>query len=139
MQRGISLIETLLVISLIASLGAIAVPSLAEWIPKHAVRLEAKTVQLMFERAYGMALTRAAPITVDIAADHVTVFTSAGGPIVSRYLRPPITARFKGNEKGPLIFYPSHTATPSTIVVESPSYLCSIVVSLRGRTRTECA
>lgn len=139
MQRGFSLIETLLVLSLVASLGAIAVPSLAGWIPKHAVRLEARGVQLMLERAYGLALTRGTPITVEIAADHVVGSTTAGGIIFSRKLRSPITTRFKGNEKGPLLFYPSHTASPATIVVESPSYLCSIVLSLRGRTRTECA
>lgn len=139
MQRGFSLIETLLVISLVASLAAIAVPSLAGWLPKHAVRLEARSLQLMLERAYGLAVTRGVPIAVDIASDHVTAATGRGVPIVSRYLRSPITARFKGNEKGPLIFYPSHTASPATILIEGPSYLCLIVISLRGRTRRECS
>jgi prepilin-type N-terminal cleavage/methylation domain-containing protein len=139
MQRGFSLIETLLVISLVASLGAIAVPSLAGWMPKHAVRLEARSVQIMLERSYGLAVTRGVPINVDIANDHITVSTGAGVIIFSRNLRSPITTRFKGNEKGPLLFYPSHTASPATILIESPSYLCSIVLSLRGRTRTECS
>lgn len=139
MQRGFSLIETLLVVSLIAALGAIAVPSLAGWLPRHAVRLEARSVQLILERAYGLAVTRGIPITVEIVPDRVRASTGAEEQIVSRSLRPSITARFKGNEKGPLIFYPSHTASPATIVIEGSSYICSIVLSLRGRTRTECA
>lgn len=139
MQRGFSLIETLLVVSLVASLGAIAAPSLAGWLPKHAVRVEARSVQLILDRAYGLAVTRGIPITVEIVPDRVRASTGAGEPILSRSLRPPITARFRGNEKSPLIFYPSHTASPATIVIEASSYMCSIVLSLRGRTRTECA
>ena len=139
MQRGFSLIETLLVISCIASLGAIAAPSLARWIPQHAVRREARGVQLMLERAYSLAITRAIPIRIEIAIDHVTASTSAGDEVFSRILRAPITARLKGKDQGPLLFYPTHTASPTTILIEGPSHLCSIVVSLRGRTRTECS
>jgi hypothetical protein len=139
MERAFSLIETLLVISLVASLGAIAVPSLAGWLPKHAVRLETRGVQLILERAYGLSVTRGVPVTVDLAVDRVSASTDSGAPIVSRHLKAPITTRLKGNVKGPLVLYPSHTASPATILVEGPSYVCSIVLSLRGRTRTECA
>jgi prepilin-type N-terminal cleavage/methylation domain-containing protein len=139
MQRGFSLIELLLVTSLVTSLGAMAVPSLARWMPRHAVRLEARSVQLMLEQAYVLAVTRGVPITVAIATDQLIASTSEGIPIVSRHLRKPITVRFKGNERGPLLLYPSHTASPATILIEGHSYLCSVVISLRGRTRTECA
>ena len=139
MDRGLSLIEMLLVISLIASLAAIALPSLAGWIPKHTVRLEARSVQLLLERAYTVAVARASPVTVEIAGDHIKAATATGAQLFSRPLRAPVTARLKSNEKSSLVFYPSHTASPATILVEGPSHLCSIVVSLRGRTRMECA
>jgi prepilin-type N-terminal cleavage/methylation domain-containing protein len=139
MERGFSLIETLLVISLIGSLAAITLPSLSAWIPQHAVRLEARSVQLILERAYTLAITRAIPVEVHIAPNLVTVRTHNGTPLLSRHLRAPLTTRIKSGESGPLIFYPSHTASPATVLIEGPSYLCAVVVSLRGRTRRECA
>ena len=139
MDRGFSLFETLLALSIIGSLAAITVPSLARWIPQHAVRREARSVQLVLERAYALALTRAIPISVAISPTQVTVTTGGDTAAFTHHLSSSITTRFKGNEKGPLFFYPSHTTSPATIVIEGPSYLCSIVLSLRGRTRRECS
>ena len=139
MDRGFSLIETLLALSIIGSLAAIAIPSLAAWIPQHAVRREARAVQLVIERAYTLALIRAVPVSVDISPTQITATAREGAPLFIHKLRAPVTARFKGNEKAPLTFYPSHTTSPATLLIESPAYLCSIVLSLRGRTRRECS
>ena len=139
MERGFSLIEILLALSIFGSLAAIAVPSLADWIPQHAVRREARGVQLLLERAYALALTRSIPVSVAITPRRISATVGESTDAFIHNLSAPITARFKGNEKGPLTFYPSHTASPATIVIESPAHLCSIVLSLRGRTRRECA
>jgi prepilin-type N-terminal cleavage/methylation domain-containing protein len=138
MERGLSLIETLLALSIISSLAALALPSLAGWIPQHSVRREARAVQLLMERAYALALTRAAPVAVSISPGMIAATVGPSPPVFTYHLRSPVTARFKGNEKGPLVFYPSHTASPATILIEGPTYLCSVVLSLRGRTRREC-
>lgn len=139
MNRGFSLIETLLVTSLLASLGAIAIPSLAGWMPRHQAQVEARAVQLALERAYAIAVTRATPVKVAISPKSVTATTTANSPLFAHHLRPPVTARIKGEQKEALYFYPSHTASPATITIENNSYLCSLVVSLRGRIRRECA
>ena len=139
MDRGFSLFETLLVLSIIGSLAAIAVPSLARWIPQHEVRREARSVQLALERAYALALTRAIPVSVAILPNQIIGTTGGNTAVFALHLKAPVTARFKGNDKGPIVFYPSHTASPNTILIQDPSYLCSIVLSLRGRTRRECS
>ena len=139
MNRGFSLIETLLVTSLLASLGAIAIPSLAGWMPRHQAQVEARAVQLALERAYAIAVTRATPVKVAISPKSVTATTPSNITLFAHRLRSPVTARIKGDQKEALYFYPSHTTSPATITIENNSYLCSLVVSLRGRIRRECA
>lgn len=139
MNRGFSLIETLLVTSLLASLGAIAIPSLAGWMPKHQAQVEARAVQLALERAYTIAVTRAIAVKVAISPGSITATTPSNSLLFAHRLRAPVTARIKGDQKEAIYFYPSHTASPATIAVENNAYLCSLVVSLRGRIRKECA
>jgi prepilin-type N-terminal cleavage/methylation domain-containing protein len=139
MNRGFSLIETLLVTSLLASLGAIAIPSLAGWMPKHQAQVEAREVQLALERAYAVAVTRGISVKVAISQGSITASTTSNTLLFAHRIRAPVTARIKGEQKEALFFYPSHTASPATITIENKSYLCSLVVSLRGRIRRECA
>jgi prepilin-type N-terminal cleavage/methylation domain-containing protein len=139
MNRGFSLIETLLVTSLLASLGAIAIPLLAGWMPKHQAQVEARAVQLALEQAYVVAVTRGIPVKVGISLGSITAATPSNPTVFAHRLRSPVTARIKGEQKEALFFYPSHTASPATITIENNSYLCSLVVSLRGRIRRECA
>jgi prepilin-type N-terminal cleavage/methylation domain-containing protein len=138
MNRGFSLIETLLVTSLLASLGAIAIPSLAGWMPKHQAQVEARAVQLALERAYAIAVTRSIPIKVAISPGSITATTPSNITLFSHRIRAPVATRIKGEQKEALYFYPSHTASPATITIENASYICSLVVSLRGRIRREC-
>ena len=139
MNRGFSLIETLLVTSLLASLGAIAIPSLAGWMPKHHAQVEARAVQLALERAYAVAVTRGTSVKVAISLGSITASTASDTLLFAHRIRAPVTARIKGEHKEALYFYPSHTASPATITIENDSYVCSLVVSLRGRIRRECA
>ncbi|MEY4668938.1 MAG: hypothetical protein RL518_1637 [Pseudomonadota bacterium] len=139
MERGFSLIEMLLGVSMIASVVAIALPSLAEWIPRHAVRREARAVQLVVERAYTLAVVRSVPVSVQFLPSQIIATSATTAPLFSHPLPASITARIKGNQDSSLVLYPSHTASPATIEVLGPSYRCSVIVSLRGRTRLECA
>lgn len=139
MSRGFSVIETLLVTSLLASLGAIAIPSLAGWMPKHQAQVEARAVQLALERAYAIAVTRAIPVKVAISPGSVAATTPSNTTLFAHNLRAPVTARIKGEQKEALFFYPSHTASPATVTIENNAYVCSLVISLRGRIRRECA
>lgn len=139
MNRGFSLIEMLLITSLLASLGAITIPSLAGWMPKHQAQVEARAVQLALERAYAIAVTRAIPVKVAISLRSISASTTSNTLLFAHPIRAPVTARIKGEQKEALFFYPSHTASPATITIENNSYLCSLVVSLRGRIRRECA
>jgi len=139
MNRGFSLIETLLATSLLAPLEAIAIPSLAGWMTKNQAQIEARAVQLALEQAYVVAVTRGIPVTVAISLRSITASTTSNTLLFAHHLRSPVTARIKGEQKEALFFYPSHTASPATVTIENNAYVCSLVISLRGRIRRECA
>lgn len=138
MDRGFSLVETLLTLAISSAMAAVALPSLSSWRDKRAVRLEAKRLELALERAYAAALSYQQPLTMTFDNSKVRASISNNQLLYSYSARPPVKIRLKSTEQTHLTFYPSHTTTPTTLLVTAPSGECSVILSLRGRTRREC-
>jgi prepilin-type N-terminal cleavage/methylation domain-containing protein len=138
MCRGFSLIETLVTASLISALVGIALPSLASWTERRTVSLEARRLQGVLERCYAIALLRQRAVTVTCKNSRLHAALGDGHPLISHSSHHAITFQFKSAEQNKLVFYPSHTVTPATILVRGKSAQCSVVLSLRGRARSEC-
>ena len=138
MCRGFSLIETLVTVSFISALVGIALPSMATWASRRTVFLESKRLQGALERCYSIAMLRERPITVTFQNSRMLASTSDNQLLFSYSGHHAVELRFKSTEQDKLVFYPSHTVTPATIIVRGESSECSVVISLRGRTRSEC-
>lgn len=139
MSRGYSLIETVLAVALASAMAAVAIPSISSWRARHITQREAKRVQRALERAYIIALLRETTVVVSFTARGVIATTQDKTPLFSLIPPPNISIQLKSKEQQAINFYPSHTATPTTIVVTHSAYRCSVVLSLRGRTRRECS
>jgi len=138
MCRGFSLIEMLVTVSLVSALVGIALPSMGSWIGHRTVWLEAKRLQGALERCYSAAVLREQPVTVTFQRSRMTALITNSQPFFSYVPHHAIELTFKSSEQNKLVFYPSHTVTPATILVRSASAECSVIVSLRGRIRSEC-
>ncbi len=138
MNRGYSLLETVLTMALASTLAAVAIPSISSWRARHITLREAKRVQRALERAYIIALLRETTVEVSITATGLVATSQDGTPIFLLSVPPNTSIQLKSKEQQSIHFYPSHTATPTTIVVTQSAHQCSVVLSLRGRTRREC-
>lgn len=138
MCRGFSLIETLVTAAFISALVGISLPSMAAWVGRRTVFIEARRLQGALERSYAAALLRASPITVTIHNARIVAMHINEQPLFSYSAHHAVAVSFKSAEQNKLVFYPTHTVTPATILVRGESAECSVIVSLRGRIRREC-
>jgi prepilin-type N-terminal cleavage/methylation domain-containing protein len=136
--RGASLIELLLSLAITSILFLIAAPSLPGLGRRQKVLTESARIRLALEQGYMSALAHDATVVASFG-EHGIDLGFARGPSIL-HLSPPtgVTVRMKSPDQKEIAFYPTHTATPATVLIESGSLTCSIVVSLRGRIRSVC-
>jgi prepilin-type N-terminal cleavage/methylation domain-containing protein len=138
MQRGFSLLELLLALAMVSILGAISFPALARWHSHALLKSEGTRLSLALEDAYVAALSYGETITVGFDRNVVQTIRSSGAPLATYSPRKGVSVSNKSTDQGNLTFYPTHTATPATVVITSPYGECEVVVSLRGRVRSTC-
>ena len=136
--RGASLIELLLSMAITSILFSIAAPSLSSLRGREHVLAESARIRLALEQGYISALAHDAVVVASFG-DHGVDLVFARGPSILHLSPPPgVTVRMKSPDQKEIAFYPTHAATPATVLIESGSLTCSIVVSLRGRVRSLC-
>jgi len=137
MQKGTSILELLLVLSITSILIAASTVSISALRDPLAVQFEANRLRLFLERAYTHAVSNEMPNAVSIGGDNVIL--SSDGSIISTYKvnRRVIFGPPEWLHK-PIRFYPTLSASPATITLSTNSYTCSVTLSLRGRTRVVC-
>lgn len=139
MNRGFSLIELLLVTAMLSVLTAVVAPSFSSWRARHLVARESRRVQRALEHAYILSLLRSTPVTLSIQTGGIAVTVADHSTLFSMAMSRDVSLQLKSKEQHALTFYPSHTVTPTTILVTNPRAMCSVILSLRGRTRRECS
>ena len=139
MNRGFSLIELIVVLAIISAITVVAVPSFSSWRERQVIVREAQRVQRALERAYIISLLRETPIVISLTPETMAASTQTALPIFSLSRHPAVSVQLKSKEQQSITFYPSHTVTPTTILVSNNSAQCSVILSLRGRTRRECS
>jgi type II secretory pathway pseudopilin PulG len=137
-ERGVSLLEVIAVLAFLGILLSISVPTIATFSGRTYLRRETVAARLFLERAYAHALAFRQPITVTIENASLTT-RSENGQLVERLsLRRKVLLRPESVRDGRILFYPSITASPATLRLTRGASQCSIVISLRGRTRITC-
>ena len=137
-NSGFGVLEVLLTLGITSALAAVVLPSLARWAQHRAVYQESERVRLSLERSYLAALSFETPVTLSFSGSSTEAHLENGGALFKLFHPENITVTLKSPEQKSLMFYPSHTATPTTIVIKSPYHECSVVLSLRGRVRSLC-
>jgi hypothetical protein len=91
------------------------------------------------ERAYSHALATRQEMIVSVEPTLARAQTAGG---LERELLPfkaPIAPELRNNQPQTIHLYPSISASPATISLRSGKSICEVIVSLRGRVRTQCA
>lgn len=137
--RGASIIEVTLSLALASAIFAAAIPSLYHIGSRQKVLNEATRVSSALEEAYLSALTHDSTVIASFIENHLDL--SFGQAPRFLHLTPPpgVILRLQSSEQKQITFYPTHTATPATVLVQNGDFSCSLVVSLRGRIRRACA
>jgi prepilin-type N-terminal cleavage/methylation domain-containing protein len=138
MKAGFSLIELLIVLSVISALGATMIPAVGSWHKRHALMLEGEKLRLFLERARLVALTHDSTIAVRFKPPQLIATTTTTTPLFSYTPRSGISIKNRGEELKPVIFYATMTSTPTTLILSTRNAECAVVVSLRGRIRNGC-
>lgn len=141
--NGFSLLEALVTISIISVLATIAVPQVSAQSKRLALRSEASSLRLFLERCSAYALTVRSPVEVVLSPRNLSPSTLSAqhqnGPLLGNYtLQNGVTLEPLAGGATSLLFYPSISASPATLVLNKGGISCSVVISLRGRIRFVC-
>lgn len=128
-----------LTMAIASTTAAVAIPTISSWQGRHATLREAKRVQRALERAYVMALLRETAVIVTFDSGGMLATSPDNVLLFSVTPSPGVSIQLKSKEQQAITFYPSHTATPTTILIVRSESQCSVILSLRGRARRECS
>jgi Tfp pilus assembly protein FimT len=138
MERGYSLMETILCTGIISLSFTIALPSLWRWHANRQLFTTAEELRLALERCYVSAVTHQEPIKITVQEDGIVTGASTTRTLFTLTPPPSIAIKPRSSQQAELFFYPNHSATPGTVLASSPHGECSVIVSLRGRVRRVC-
>jgi len=125
-------------VALLGMSFAIAAPGITRWLDGRKLYERAEELRISLERSYVAALSFREPIIVTFTREGSVFGTRGTTTIFNLPPQPGVTRTLKESGQTTLVFYPSGTATPGTILVRSKSRSCSLILSLRGRIRRAC-
>jgi Tfp pilus assembly protein FimT len=138
MERGWSLLELLLCVSLLGMSCALATPGISTWLDNRKLYECTEDLRLALERSYVAAISFREPIVVTFTRDGNVIGARGATTIFNLPPKPGVSRTLKEVGKTNVVFYPSGSATPATVLVTSKSRACSLILSLRGRIRRAC-
>jgi hypothetical protein len=136
---GASLLECLLALSLMALLFMGAQSRFQRLTKRRALARETAELEDVINNLSERALQLERTLELDLWEQEYTARDEARGTLLHRHRLPPSviladlpTSPFR------VFFYPSGAATPTALWLRKEPYSCSLILSLRGRARTEC-
>lgn len=137
-EYGFTLLEVVLAITFIGVIVGISIPAIATIRNRTYLRGETIAARQFLERAYGYALASRQHTIVTITHTSLTTHSESEVPLEQFSPRRNVQIRPDSVRDGKIVFYPSITASPGTLRLTRGGHECSIVISLRGRTRVVC-
>lgn len=136
---GFSLLEALVVVSVISISLATATSSLATYQRGQSLSRAASSLRLLMERTYSHALASRQEMLVVIEPTMARALTTSGQEEERLVFKAPLAPELRNYQPQEIQFHPSISASPATVTLRLGKSACSIIVSLRGRVRTQCA
>jgi prepilin-type N-terminal cleavage/methylation domain-containing protein len=136
---GFTFLECLLTLAIISIVASLAAFGLLKYANRRTLLLETDRIRLLLEHAAILALTTGDDVGVTLLDGEVAV-TPRNSTHSIRYQFPSEiqVKRVGSTSQAPLAFYPTITASPTTLSVISTGGACSITISLRTRITALC-
>lgn len=131
-RKGMTLIELLVTITVIAIISAIAVPSFNKWLRRYQIESDTKTIYGFIQEARARAFSQKVDLSVDVAGT-VTALKDTGGAVLTSvntktsYKNSTITVSKRG------VISSGTSVLPGTVSGLKPQYNCISVSDLRAR------
>jgi type II secretory pathway pseudopilin PulG len=138
-SHGFTFLECLLTLATIGIVTSVATVNLLEYTRRRTLLLETDRVRLLLEYAAILSLTTGDTVGVTLSDSGISVTPQS--PAQSIRYKFPGDIRIKrvgSSSQAPLAFYPTTTASPTTLSVVSSAGTCSITISLRTRITALC-
>lgn len=136
---GFTLLESLVAISIITVGLAATAHSFTAYRRDAKLSRTVSSLKLLVERAYSHALATRREIVVVIEPTNAKAQNTDGTEHERLAFKAPIAPELRNNQPQEIRLYPSISASPATITLRSGKSTCEVIVSLRGRVRTQCA
>jgi prepilin-type N-terminal cleavage/methylation domain-containing protein len=137
-QRGFSLLESLLVCSIISILIVSASISVQAYTTDLLLRHDAGRLKLFFEKQYARALNRRERIMISVDTAKAQAITKSSHTIGNLVFSPNTQVLLQRNEPISIFLHPTLAASPKSIRLRRGGHECRVVISLRGRFRVSC-
>jgi Tfp pilus assembly protein FimT len=138
MEQGSSLLEMLVCVALLVLSFAIAIPGAAPWLDSRKLYESTEELRLALEQSYVTALSFREPVTITFQQDGGVNGVRGATTVFEFPAKAGVTRTLKEVGQQTLVFHPSGSATPGTVLITSKSRACSLILSLRGRIRRAC-
>ncbi len=144
-NKGITLIELMVVVAILAIIAAVGIPNFINWLPKSRLSSATRTVftELMSAKMKAINLNRKVKVffsdhqykICDDADASGTVADGEGDNIIKDVQTNYADVTFDLSNTSNPIFQPRGTATPATVTLENTSGSKSISISIAGRVK----
>jgi prepilin-type N-terminal cleavage/methylation domain-containing protein len=136
---GFTLLELLAATSIIAITLATATNSIATYHRGQKLFSAASSLRLLVERTYCHALATRQEMLVVIEPTMARALNNADKEKERLLFKAPLAPELRGNQPQEIRLYSSLSASPTTVTLRLGKNTCAVIVSLRGRVRTQCA
>lgn len=131
-KKGLTVIELLVTITVIAIISAIAVPSFNKWLKRYQIESDTKRIYGFIQEARGRAFSQKVDLTIDIAGTTTVLKDTEGSVLTSidtktSYKNSTITISKRG------VISSGSSVLPSAVSGLKPQYNCIAVSDLRAR------
>lgn len=137
LNKGLSLLETLIGVALLAIVASISIPSATGIISSHYLYRERDFLVRTLEKAHLISINRETKATLELKHDRYEL--KLNSKLITSHLIHSNYKIIKPMAPHSISFYHSGTTSPETIILRGNSASCIISLSLRGRITSSCS